>query len=326
MWSGDVVNAQYYLPKGVKPEVLAYWFPPDGKGHGRQRPDGDPDARARTRCSRTCSSTSCSTRRTRSTTSATSATSRRRTSLDAGAVGLGRLRPGQPRDRGGQAGVVRRGLPAARAAAGRPTRRGTRSGSSSRPAPDDAGRRAGDARTRPRQPALAGAARCRAPCGWLLLFLVPLYVVLAIVFGRLDPIFRTPLPGLEPARVEHRAVHSTCSRTSSARTATSARPCCAPRSTSLLASVLCLLIAYPVAYYTARLRRPAPQAAARAADRAVLDQLHDADAGLGQPAAERRPGQPVAQPRRAVRRRTSTGSTGGPSSSCSAWSTATCRT
>jgi spermidine/putrescine transport system substrate-binding protein len=32
MWSGDVVNAQYYLPKGVKPDVLAYWFPEDGKG------------------------------------------------------------------------------------------------------------------------------------------------------------------------------------------------------------------------------------------------------------------------------------------------------
>jgi spermidine/putrescine transport system substrate-binding protein len=32
MWSGDVVNAQYYLPKGVGPDVLAYWFPQDGKG------------------------------------------------------------------------------------------------------------------------------------------------------------------------------------------------------------------------------------------------------------------------------------------------------
>ncbi len=32
MWSGDVVNAQYYLPKGVGPEVLAYWYPADGKG------------------------------------------------------------------------------------------------------------------------------------------------------------------------------------------------------------------------------------------------------------------------------------------------------
>src|SRR4051794_15450070 len=32
MWSGDVVNAQYYLPKGTPASVLRYWFPQDGKG------------------------------------------------------------------------------------------------------------------------------------------------------------------------------------------------------------------------------------------------------------------------------------------------------
>jgi spermidine/putrescine transport system substrate-binding protein len=32
MWSGDVVNAQYYLPKGTSVDVLRYWFPDDGKG------------------------------------------------------------------------------------------------------------------------------------------------------------------------------------------------------------------------------------------------------------------------------------------------------
>jgi len=32
MWSGDIINAQYYLPKGKKAKVLSYWFPPDGKG------------------------------------------------------------------------------------------------------------------------------------------------------------------------------------------------------------------------------------------------------------------------------------------------------
>ena len=31
-WSGDIAGAQYYLPKGVSPKVLGYWFPPDGKG------------------------------------------------------------------------------------------------------------------------------------------------------------------------------------------------------------------------------------------------------------------------------------------------------
>ncbi|SHM87455.1 polyamine ABC transporter substrate-binding protein [Cryptosporangium aurantiacum] len=32
MWSGDVVNAVSYLPSGVGPEILRYWFPSDGKG------------------------------------------------------------------------------------------------------------------------------------------------------------------------------------------------------------------------------------------------------------------------------------------------------
>lgn len=32
MWSGDVVNAQYYLPKNTSVDVLRYWFPADGKG------------------------------------------------------------------------------------------------------------------------------------------------------------------------------------------------------------------------------------------------------------------------------------------------------
>ena len=32
MWSGDVVNAQYYLPKGQSVDVLRYWFPDDGIG------------------------------------------------------------------------------------------------------------------------------------------------------------------------------------------------------------------------------------------------------------------------------------------------------
>ena len=32
MWSGDVVNSQYYLPKGVGPKVLAYWYPQDTPG------------------------------------------------------------------------------------------------------------------------------------------------------------------------------------------------------------------------------------------------------------------------------------------------------
>ncbi len=32
MWSGDIVNAQYYLPKGQSSDILRYWFPQDGRG------------------------------------------------------------------------------------------------------------------------------------------------------------------------------------------------------------------------------------------------------------------------------------------------------
>jgi spermidine/putrescine transport system substrate-binding protein len=32
MWSGDIVNAVYYLPKKTSPDVLRYWFPQDGRG------------------------------------------------------------------------------------------------------------------------------------------------------------------------------------------------------------------------------------------------------------------------------------------------------
>ena len=68
--------AFYYMPKGVKPDVLSYWGP-DQNGVvqndffciGRPR---------RARCSRTSSSTSSSTRRTRTTTSSTSSATRRR--------------------------------------------------------------------------------------------------------------------------------------------------------------------------------------------------------------------------------------------------------
>lgn len=32
MWSGDIINAQSYLPEGVSVDILRYWFPADGKG------------------------------------------------------------------------------------------------------------------------------------------------------------------------------------------------------------------------------------------------------------------------------------------------------
>jgi spermidine/putrescine transport system substrate-binding protein len=32
MWSGDIINAKNFLPEGVGPDILRYWFPADGRG------------------------------------------------------------------------------------------------------------------------------------------------------------------------------------------------------------------------------------------------------------------------------------------------------
>ncbi|SHM87419.1 ABC transporter permease [Cryptosporangium aurantiacum] len=84
---------------------------------------------------------------------------------------------------------------------------------------------------------------------WLVaLFLVPLYVVLAIAFGTVDPIFRTPIPEWNPAYwngeqfvyvFDNLALYGPAILRTFGYT--------------LLASALCLVIAYPVAYFTARL-------------------------------------------------------------------------
>ncbi len=90
---------------------------------------------------------------------------------------------------------------------------------------------------------------------WLaLLFIVPMYVVFAIVFGQVDPIFRTPLPVWNPVQwntaqftdvFRHIVGEDGYFGPALLRTAVFV----------LSASVLCLTIAYPVAYYTARLAR-----------------------------------------------------------------------
>jgi spermidine/putrescine transport system permease protein len=87
---------------------------------------------------------------------------------------------------------------------------------------------------------------------WLgLLFLVPLYVVLAILFGGVDPILRQPVPVWNPADWDvtqfryvwdHVAGPQPFFRPALVRTVVYVG----------LASLLCLLVAYPVAYFTAR--------------------------------------------------------------------------
>ena len=87
---------------------------------------------------------------------------------------------------------------------------------------------------------------------WLVLcFIVPLYVVLCVVFGYADPIFRTAVPVWNPLHWNPEQFTYVLSRLGPGgvygpallRTAAYV----------LLASSLCLLIAFPVAYYVARL-------------------------------------------------------------------------
>ncbi|MFM8599067.1 MAG: ABC transporter permease [Mycobacterium sp.] len=88
---------------------------------------------------------------------------------------------------------------------------------------------------------------------WLLVFLVgPVYVVLAIVFGATDPIFRTAVPVWNPLHWDPTQFNYVLSRIAGPDGVYGP----ALLRTGLFvvtASLLCLLIAFPVAYYTARL-------------------------------------------------------------------------
>jgi ABC-type spermidine/putrescine transport system permease subunit I len=88
---------------------------------------------------------------------------------------------------------------------------------------------------------------------WLLVFFIaPLYVVLAILFGQIDPILRRPIPVWNPIRwdgsqftyvLTHLAGDQGFFGPAVVRTGVYVG----------IASLLCLLIAYPVAYYAARI-------------------------------------------------------------------------
>ena len=240
-WSGDAFNMLSYMPQGQSADVLRYWFPSDPtKGEvdndllvmlkmtqepGHDAPVPQPHARLRRGLQQ---------------------------------LHLHRLPAAADEDHAVQAGLAtapsRRTSPrsssrstcSARASACsscRPpwTRSGRRSGSSSRPEPDVAPsvRLAG---VRPPGDRLA-----RSSCSSC-----PLYVVLALAFGTLDPMFLHPEPRPGTRCTGTRPSSSTCSSTSSAPTASSARRWCARWCSSSSPACGCLLIAYPVAYYVAR--------------------------------------------------------------------------
>jgi ABC-type spermidine/putrescine transport system permease subunit I len=91
---------------------------------------------------------------------------------------------------------------------------------------------------------------------WLtVLFIAPMYVVLAVLFGGVDPILRQPVPVWNPVQWDFSQFDYVLTHIAGAdgffgpallRTAVYV----------LVASALCLLVAYPVAYYTARFAGP----------------------------------------------------------------------
>ena len=93
---------------------------------------------------------------------------------------------------------------------------------------------------------------CPGSSGCSLFFVAPLYVVLAVVFGGVDPVFRTVIPVWNPILwssdqpiyvLTHIVGEDGIFGPALLRTAVYV----------LTASVLCLLIAFPIAYYVARL-------------------------------------------------------------------------
>ena len=176
--------------------------------------------------------------------------------------------------------------------------------------PGDAGPKLPHGRGARRASARAGAWRPRwfwpafaAPgMVWLVvLFLLPFYVVLSIAFGAIDPLFRTPVPVWNPVQWNPFQFQLLFDRIfgpggflgpaflrTFAVRGRGQRPLPA-------AGLPGRLLRDP-------LRRPPQGAAAGGAAGPVLDQLHDAHAGLGQPPGDRRHGQPPAGRRRAAGR------------------------
>jgi spermidine/putrescine transport system permease protein len=83
-------------------------------------------------------------------------------------------------------------------------------------------------------------------------FVVPLYLVLAIVFGQLDPVFRTPIPVWNPLQWDATQFTSVLSQIIGPG-ATFGPAILRTMVFVGTASLLCALIAFPVAYYVSRL-------------------------------------------------------------------------
>ncbi len=85
----------------------------------------------------------------------------------------------------------------------------------------------------------------------LLLFVLPFYTVLSVAFGTVDPIFRQPLPVFQPWWWSFSAFSSTIQKFYVAP-AIYQDPMIRTFAYVIVASLICLVVGYAVAYYTAR--------------------------------------------------------------------------
>ena len=137
---------------------------------------------------------------------------------------------------------------------------------------------------------------------WLsLFFLAPMYVVAAILFGGVDPILRQPVPVWNPLDWDFSQFNYVMGRSfgPDALLPAGTDPHGRVRRGRQLPVSRDRL---PGRLLHRTLLGSVEGPAAGGADRAVLDQLHDADAGVDQPAADRRPAQQDPQLRRALQR------------------------
>lgn len=85
----------------------------------------------------------------------------------------------------------------------------------------------------------------------LLLFIFPFYAIMGVAFGRLDPVFRTPIPVWNPAQWDRAALSFTLSNIVNAQGIYHASVIRTLVYVAV-ATALCLLIGYPFAYFLAR--------------------------------------------------------------------------
>ena len=119
---------------------------------------------------------------------------------------------------------------------------------------------------------------------WLAsLFILPFYVVISVAFGTVDPFFRSPLPVYQPWWWSFDTFSATLQKFGSGGCYLPS-PLIRTLAYVVAASLICLVIGYAVAYYTARFAGKRTGADPDPADRAVLDQLPDADLRVAEPA------------------------------------------